>query len=378
MTHSEAPRLEGCTVESHVGSGGCADVWRVRRADGTLVAAKVFRPDAASTGRGELRAMRRHAGPHVMPVLDYVTDEDGRGVLFMPYLSGGSLWSIVTGRGGLTAGEVVTAITPVASALTRMHDGGCVHGDVTPRNILLDERGKPVLSDLGATRAAAMPGEAEWGSAGYVAPEVLDGGAPDSCADVYALGAVMWFALVGEAPGPATLRPCLNDITQDVPPRLAEIVTACLATTPSARPHAADLGPMLAEVARPVALPIDMGSISLQGDGVGRAAQQRTDARQADDGPDGADLGAETITRRLRAEAQRRQLAEGQGDASGRRGRRHARADGRSGSSSTRRPARRWLVGAGLTGACDQSSLPAATATAPVSTPRPITRAETP
>lgn len=283
------PQLAGYGVEGFIGSGGSADVWRITAPGGAHLAAKVFREAGEASGRAEWRSMRRHAGAHVMPVIDFLRDDAGRSVLLMPYQSGGSLYDVVVGRGGLTAGECVTALAPVAGALARIHDGGCLHGDVTPKNILFDGEGRPVLSDLGAARVTALAGQAEWGSAGFVAPEVLEGHAPAASSDVYSLAAVAWFSLVGEAPAPASLRPHLRDLLPDVPEPLGRLITSCLSLTPTARPYSDDLAGRLLDAERPVAVPLDL-----------HAAGERSSPQAAD-----------TITRRLREEAQKRQRLEG-------------------------------------------------------------------
>ena len=281
MTTPHPPRLDGYRVETLIGSGGSADVWAATAADGAPVALKVFR-DETDSGRAEWRSMHRHAGPHVVAAVDLLRDGQGRAVLVMDRLEGGSLWDVVIGRGGLTAGECVTALAPIAGALSGIHDAGSVHGDVTARNILFTAQGRPALSDLGASRPVALPGAAEWGSAGFLAPEVLDGQAPTAAADVYSLGAVAWFALVGEAPGPAALRPHLRDIVQ-VPAGLEALVLACLSTTPSARPLSSDLARRLLSTENPVAVPVDTVSRERAG---------------------GDDM---SLTRRLRDDAQRKQ-----------------------------------------------------------------------
>lgn len=325
MTASE-PQLEGYTVEGFIGSGGAADVWRLTAPGGAQLAAKVFREADEASGRTEWRSMRRHSGAHVMPVIDLLRDDAGRSVLLMPYQAGGSLYDIVVGRGGLTAGECVTALAPIAGALSRIHDGGCVHGDVTPKNILFDEQGRPVLSDLGASRVAALPGEAEWGSAGYVAPEVLEGHAPAASSDVYSIAAVAWFALVGEAPAPASLRPHLRDLVPDVPEPLERLITACLSITPTARPYSNDVAHRLLDAARPVAVPLD-----------------RAESPEAGKPANATD----SITRRLREEAQRHQLLDDEiGDGS--RARRESRrvSGGRRATNGSRTITGTTLIGA--------------------------------
>src|SRR5262249_28286774 len=74
-----------------------------------------------------------------------------------------------------------------------------VHGDVTPRNVLLSEEGEVKLADFGIARA--LPATAPWshtrgGTPGFTAPEVSSG-AIDHRADIYSLGATLYCALGG-------------------------------------------------------------------------------------------------------------------------------------------------------------------------------------
>ena len=252
-----APVMEGYRGERLIGRGGSAEVWLVHDDSGQAFAAKIFHESTSAAGRAEWKALNRHAGEHIVPAFDLVTTQDGRPALILPYFSRGSLYDVVRGRGQLLAGEIVTALGPIAGALTRLHTAGAIHGDITPSNILFDDVGKPFLSDLGATRVPAQPGAAEWGSDGFVAPEVLDGYPPTSAADVYGFGASIWFALTGEPPQPAALRPRLIDAVPGVNETLAHTVSACLSLTPSARPDAADVHRRVLGCARPVAVPLD-------------------------------------------------------------------------------------------------------------------------
>lgn len=285
MTAYGTPVIDGYTVLDLLGAGASADVWRVRDAAGQELAAKVFTRGAGTSGRKEWRALQNHRGPHIMPVLDYVSDEAGHGVIVMPLMSGGSLQEVVSGRGGLTAGELVTALAPMAGALAALHKAGSVHGDVTPRNVLFDGDGKPILSDLGTRSVPAMGKAAQWGTDGFIAPEVLDGLTPGAPADVYALGATAWFALTGQVPPIPAMRPRLADVVSGLPDEMAEVITACLSVTPTARPTAAQCERQLTAACESVALPLDQAAGSQN---------------------------AGMITRRLRDEAQRNQLRQAQ------------------------------------------------------------------
>ena len=147
---TQEPRLEGYTVEEFIGAGGSADVWRVIAPGGASLAAKVFREAGEASGRAEWRSMRRHAGDHVVPVVDFLRDDDGRSVLLMPYLPGGSLHDVVVGRGGLTAGECVTALAPIAGALTSRR----VSGPSASCRFCASSRRRRVIDSAGASAPA--------------------------------------------------------------------------------------------------------------------------------------------------------------------------------------------------------------------------------
>jgi hypothetical protein len=68
-------------------------------------------------------------------------------VLVSDLATGGGLDALVARRGGLTPGQVVTLVVPVAQTLAAAHDRGLVHGRISPRNVVLDHVGRPMLTD---------------------------------------------------------------------------------------------------------------------------------------------------------------------------------------------------------------------------------------
>lgn len=118
-----------------------------------------------------------------------------------------------------------------------------VHGDISPRNILFDLTGRPVLIDLGASRATAHSYTLT-GTPGFVAPEIaherVEGLA--SAADVYSLGAVGWFCLTGMIPGPTHSRVPLVTLDADLDADIVELLEASLSEDPALRPSLDQLG----------------------------------------------------------------------------------------------------------------------------------------
>ncbi|MDQ3368374.1 MAG: protein kinase [Myxococcota bacterium] len=114
-------------------------------------------------------------------------------------------------QGGKLSLPVAAAIgKSVVEALAASHDAGVVHGAVHPRSVLVDEDGGVRLGDFVVGRAlttavAQGADSALWrGLAGYLAPELVVGEDPTPACDVFAVGALMFTMLSGEAP-PGTL-----------------------------------------------------------------------------------------------------------------------------------------------------------------------------
>jgi serine/threonine protein kinase len=99
----------------------------------------------------------------------------------------------------------------VVEALAHAHQRGVVHGAVHPRSVIIDEDGAIRLDNFVTGRAlttavAAGADSALWrGHAGYIAPELVVGEDPTPGTDVFAVGAMLFAMLTGEAP-PGNLR----------------------------------------------------------------------------------------------------------------------------------------------------------------------------
>ncbi|HQA13648.1 MAG TPA: serine/threonine-protein kinase [Ornithinibacter sp.] len=258
---TQPPEVPGFEVGELLARGGTSEVWAgVAVPEGRRVAIKVVQ-----AGLGEVEAAAREAAvsaaaasAHIVEIHSVIDLADGRVALVMPHLRGGSLDALVRTRGHLTAGEVVTALAPVASALGRLHGLGVVHGDVSPGNVLLDLDGRPVLGDLGLGHVVGDISPGVWGTDGYVAPEVVMGGDPSPASDVYGVGALGWLCLTGSVPGAPGLRPALADVSRAGPSAagLVEALEAALSPDPADRPDAHELGWLLFQAA--TATPLDL------------------------------------------------------------------------------------------------------------------------
>ncbi|PXY23951.1 serine/threonine protein kinase [Prauserella flavalba] len=196
----------------------------------------------------ELRKLRELRGRASVLVADGVEElPDGRAALRME-LCAQSLPELVASFGPLTIPDALALGGALANALATAHAAGLAHGGVTPGNVLFRPSGEPVLADFGLTLRRAFPGDVTAG-VGFLAPETVRDGTRDERTDLYGLGAVLYFALSGSSPHEGRpgeqvderlLRALSSEVPPlergDLPPGLAQLVSALLAKNPDARP----------------------------------------------------------------------------------------------------------------------------------------------
>ncbi|MFF8195122.1 serine/threonine-protein kinase [Streptomyces bobili] len=245
-----------------LGSGGMGRVYLGRSVGGRTVAVKIVHPHLAldeefrARFRREVDAARRVGGAWTAPVLDADPTANVPWVA-TAYAAGPSLAAAVAGGGALPEHTVRVLGAGLAEALATVHGLGLVHRDVKPSNVLLTVDG-PLLIDFGIARAtdgtASLTSTGvSVGSPGYMAPEQILGKGAGGAADVFSLGAVLAYAATGEPPFPgdssAALlykvvheQPALGRLDGD----LLDLVTACLAKDPAARPTPVEIAHRLA------------------------------------------------------------------------------------------------------------------------------------
>lgn len=206
--------IGGYRVESLIGTGGMAMVFRARDERlGRTVALKVLVPMMTRDSEFRERFIRESRAaalvdhPNIIPV--YGAGEDS-GVLYlaMRHVHGGDLHSVVEREGPLPPRRALALVLPVASALDAAHRAGIVHRDVKPANILVDtgpgQPDHPYLSDFGLAKrdtASTMTGTGAFlGTAGFAAPEQINGRAAGTESDQYALACVVYTLLTARLP----------------------------------------------------------------------------------------------------------------------------------------------------------------------------------
>jgi beta-lactam-binding protein with PASTA domain len=255
-------------VESRLARGGMATVYLATdtRLD-RKVALKIAHPELAGDPEfvrrfiGEARSAAKLSSPNVVAVFDQGSD-GGLHYLAMEYVPGLTLRELLTERGRLSPREALDIIEGVLAGLAVAHRSGIVHRDVKPENVLLGAGNAVKVADFGLARAIAAARQSRAGmiigTAAYLAPEQVSGGAADERTDVYAAGIMLFELLTGSQPhaGGSPLDVAYKHLSDTVPapsslvPGMPSALDALVgfATGRDPRQRPADAGHFLAAV----------------------------------------------------------------------------------------------------------------------------------
>ena len=204
----------------------------------------------------EARTLARFEHPNVVRVRDCF-EANNTAYIVMDYEDGEPLDAVLRRHGTLTEAQLKRVVLPVVDGLRQVHAAGFLHRDIKPSNIFVRRSDEsPVLLDFGSARQAlgrrsrSMTAIA---SAGYSPPEqYASHGAQGAWTDIYALSALCYRAITGDAPMEATGRQSQLLRTQTDPlPKLAETPAAGFS---SAFLEAVDWGLRVIETERPRSL----------------------------------------------------------------------------------------------------------------------------
>jgi serine/threonine-protein kinase len=265
-----ARRLSQYELIRETGKGGMGRVYEARHVMlKRPCAIKIIEPEKLSERNlagfeREVRAASLLTHPNTIEIYDYGQTNEGLFFYVMELLPGMNLWQLVEETGPLPAERAVHFLVQICGALQEAHNHGIFHRDIKPANIFVTERGGifdfAKLLDFGLVRVTHHDAEGQSkertmtaGTPAYMSPEQIanfDG--VDSRSDIYSLGAVGYFLLVGHPPfqgrsqaevllahvnepvkSPKQLRP---DLSFEV----SQVIEKCLAKSPDDRYQSAE------------------------------------------------------------------------------------------------------------------------------------------
>jgi serine/threonine protein kinase len=275
-------------ILEQIGCGGMGVIYRARQRHSRRIVAVKRVLSYRADSHGALQRFRREAQavasldhPNILPIYEVSESEDGLPFFSMKFAEKGSLQENAASLRDEPR-KCVQLMAKVAHAVDYAHSRGVLHRDLKPGNILLNDRGEPLVSDFGL--AKLLDGNNDltrslttFGTAGFIAPEQAGDAAVDftPVADVYSLGAVLFSVFAGRPPflgsnpvsvirkASETQAPKLRSLAPSLDRDLETICARCLERDPKARYQsagdlAADLERWLAGrpiVARPVSPP---------------------------------------------------------------------------------------------------------------------------
>ena len=250
-------------VLEEIGRGGMGVVYKANQLSlSRTVAIKVLlrgqSPSSADLARfrTEAESAAKLDHPAIVPIYE-VGEQHGQPFFTMKYVPGTTLTRQLA-EGPITARQAASILAPICRAVHYAHQRGVLHRDLKPSNILIDEEGRPHVSDFGLAKRVEAEEHltlsgAVLGTPSYMSPEQAAGkrGNLGPGSDVYSLGTILYQMLTGHPPFQAAtpVETVLLVLEQEpLPPRLLNpradrelelIALKCLQKPPELRYHSA-------------------------------------------------------------------------------------------------------------------------------------------
>ncbi|MEC9093148.1 MAG: serine/threonine-protein kinase [Planctomycetota bacterium] len=256
---SESSLIGGYRILEEIDRGGMGIVFKAHDIQlNRTVALKVIRSGRLASEsdvqrfRSEAQAAAKLDHPGIVPVYEVGT-ENGQPYFSMAFVEGETLDSFQL-RNRLSIEDSCSLVREIAIAIDHAHENGLIHRDLKPANILVDQNGRPRITDFGLVKSLenddglTATGEI-LGTINYMSPEqaAARNDQVDRRTDIYSLGAMLYFLGTGRPPfetdNPVdTLLRILdseptmaNKVNSNIPGDIAVICRRCLEKKPGNR-----------------------------------------------------------------------------------------------------------------------------------------------
>ncbi|WP_166830592.1 bifunctional serine/threonine-protein kinase/formylglycine-generating enzyme family protein [Thalassoroseus pseudoceratinae] len=174
--------------------------------------------------RWEAQAAAKLSHPGICSVFDF-GEFSNRPYITMAYINGKPLSQFIGGD-ELSQKEIMQIVRDIADALQHSHSMGVIHRDLKSGNVMINEEGKPIVTDFGLARKVDQSEESRitregalLGTPGYMAPEQVEADVQKigPATDIYALGVILYELISGDLPFRGSIHSILVQITRDEP-----------------------------------------------------------------------------------------------------------------------------------------------------------------
>jgi serine/threonine protein kinase len=267
-------KFDGIVLRGRLGEGGMGTVYFGVTPDGDRVAVKTIRANLAENDEArdrfdrEVLALGMVAGPRIAALLAASGPDEAPPWFATEYIQGLTLSEYIRERGPLTTAMAAVLGVMLAEGLSDIHAAGLLHRDLKPANVILGADGPRVI-DFGLAGLIGRTGDITHTSGMVGTPVCM---APEqarsprdltAAVDVYALGAVLMFAMTGRYPYerptvPALLLavadPATDPDLSGLPAEFTPLITGMLAYHPASRRTLADVTSELKQILNDAAL----------------------------------------------------------------------------------------------------------------------------
>ena len=210
--------IQGYRIERVLGAGGLGVVYLAKQLTlDRFVAIKLLHTtrhgleEALPRFLREARLLSQLNHPNIVQIIEFGNTEDGLAFLAMEFVTGVTLKDYVDERGGLHLGQALSIAKQLVAAVQAAHELKIIHRDLKPQNILIstDAEGQEQVKLLDFGIGKSLEGNTNeltntamvLGTPGYLAPEQIQSAKEaDARADIYAVGAIIYFMIAGRTP----------------------------------------------------------------------------------------------------------------------------------------------------------------------------------
>ena len=216
MSHQSlvGSKIAGYTLESEVGEGGTAEVYRAQHPSHGTVALKVLREKLRHDRTAVARFVReaqygtRVQHPNVVRTIEIGQSDTGLHFLAIEWAGGELLEKYARQHAPISPEETAVIISQIGAAVHAAHAASIVHRDLKPENVMYDAQNHQVkLLDFGIATDVQTPADERLTRAGffvgslmYIAPEALSGEIVTPAADQYSLATIGYYLLTRALP----------------------------------------------------------------------------------------------------------------------------------------------------------------------------------